>query len=65
MSILSTLQAQVLNDSGGHTLAVQIDIHMFNRIIEELEDLEDIRSIDAAAQEPVRSLTDAIQAHNW
>lgn len=43
-----TTQEQYLTDREGKRVGVVLDLEQFQRIIEELEDLEDIRAYDAA-----------------
>lgn len=43
-----TMQEQYLTDREGKRVGVVLDLEQFQRIIEELEELEDIRAYDAA-----------------
>ena len=43
-----TIQEQYLTDREGKRVGVVLDLEQFQRIIEELEELEDIRAYDAA-----------------
>ena len=43
-----TVQEQYLTDREGKRVGVVLDLEQFQRIIEDLEELEDIRAYDAA-----------------
>ena len=43
-----TMQEQYLTDREGKRVGVVLDLEQFQQIIEELEELEDIRAYDAA-----------------
>ena len=46
--IMIMLQEQYLTDREGKRVGVVLDLEQFQQIIEELEELEDIRAYDAA-----------------
>ena len=45
---MTVLQEQYLTDREGKRVGVVLDLDQFHRILEELEELEDIRAYDAA-----------------
>ena len=45
---MTVLQEQYLTDREGKRVGVVLDMEQFQRIVEELEELEDIRAFDAA-----------------
>ncbi len=45
------LHPQYITDYSGEKISVVIPIHEFNNLIEELEDLEDVRLYDEAKKE--------------
>ena len=47
---LYTMSTQFVTDSNGHKLAVILPIKEYNKMIEELEELEDIKLYDKAKQ---------------
>ena len=45
---MAAMQEEYLTDRDGNRVKVVLDIHQFQQMIEELEELDDIRAYDAA-----------------
>ncbi len=45
---MAALQEEYLTDRNGKRVKVVLDIHRFQQMMEELEELDDIRAYDAA-----------------
>ncbi len=60
---MATLGARYIIDEQGNRVAVVLDIEVYQRILEELEDLEAIRAYDdaKASQEPPIPLEEALR----
>jgi PHD/YefM family antitoxin component YafN of YafNO toxin-antitoxin module len=61
--MLTLIKPQYITDENGEKVSVIIPIDEYQRIIEELEDIEDVRLFDAAKQlnEPSMSFDDYVK----